>query len=180
MNFVPLIKERFGKYFQPLKLKLEFMMKLSNKVPTRSLNLLQKLIVAKEIYRTLIKSVTDNLIKTELRRITIEKEIFIRDFNAISGFRVRDFIDQYSEDIRVETNNLKLKFDNLILEHDDAKILSGIIEREKEHKDQYHLVLEKPVDDEFIHMILKNQLDETNQSLRELKDILETLIAENS
>jgi len=156
------------------------MKNLSRDIPSQSLNLLQKLIVAKEIYQGIINSISDNLIKTELRRIAIEKEIFIRDFNAINGFRISDFKNQYKDDIRIESSNLQLKFDHLITGHDDAGILSGIIEREKEHEDLYHLVLEKPIEDEFMHMILKNQLDETKQSIQELKDIINTLVSEKS
>lgn len=156
------------------------MKNFSKDIPPSSLNLLQKLLVAKEIYQKLITSVSDNLIRTELRRITIEKEIFIRDFNAINGFRISDFKNQHKEDIRIESDNLQLKFDHLITDHDDAKILSGIIEREKEHEDLYHLILERPIDDEFRHMILKNQLDETKQSIQELKDIMNTLVSEKS
>ena len=154
-------------------------MKSTNHIPTSSLSLLQKILVDSKVYREINIAISEILIKIELKRIIMNKEIFIKDFSSISGFSIKTITEELGDGIRIESGNLKLKFDNLIVKGDDSLILNAILEREKEHQDLYYMILDKPIADQYIHMILNNQLDETKRSIRELEDLLSTIISEN-
>ena len=149
------------------------------KLSASSLGLLNKLIVAKDIYQELYPGLSDTLLRIELKRIIIEKEIFIKDFNAVNGFTLKVHLEEYGDDIKLEADNLRIKLNHLMPSNNNHKIFSIILQREKELVELYHIILRKTVTDEFVYMILKNQLDETKQSVRELSEILDNVIVEN-
>lgn len=155
-------------------------MKSPKRISTSYLNIIHKLIVDRSVYEHVHKSLSDTLMKIELKRIVLQKEIFIKDFKTISGFVINDFNEEYGEDMEIEAENLRLKFDHLITSHDDKGILSLIIDKEQELSDLYYKALKNAKDDEFIYMILKNQLDETSLSSSELHDLLQSVVNEET
>lgn len=154
-------------------------MKKIEKLSASSLGLLNKLIVAKDIYHELYPGLSDTLLQIELKRIIIEKEIFIKDFNAINGFTLKGHLENFGNDIKLEKDNLRIKLNHLMPSNNNHEIFSIILQREKELVELYHMILRKTITDEFVYMILKNQLDETKQSVRELSEILDHVIVEH-
>lgn len=150
------------------------------KLPAAALSLLTKLIVAKNIYQEIYPGLSDTLFRLELKRIILEKEIFIKDFNAINEFKIKEYVEENGDDIDLQSDTLRIKLNHLMPSNDNHEIFTIILEREKELVGLYHMILRKSISDEFFYMILKNQLDETRQSVRELSEILESEIVDDS
>jgi hypothetical protein len=150
------------------------------KLPEAAASLLNKLIVAKNIYQEIYPGLSDTLLRIELKRIIMEKEIFVKDFNAIHEFKITDYLEENGDDIKLQSDTLRIKLNHLMPSNENHQIFTIILEREKELVGLYHMILRKSISDEFFYMILKNQLDETRQSVRELSKIIETQILEDS
>jgi hypothetical protein len=150
------------------------------KLPASASSLLNKLLVAKNVYQEIYPGLSDTLFRLELKRIILEKEIFVKDFNAIHKFKLSDYLEENGEDIKLQSDTLRIKLNHLMPSNENPQIFAIILEREKELVGLYHMILRKAISDEFFYMILKNQLDETRQSVRELSEILETEIVDDS
>jgi hypothetical protein len=144
------------------------------KMPIASKILLSKLIVARDVYQEFGSRLSDELLKITLKRITIEKRIFVKDFNMIHGFNLNDHLKEQNDNIAIERENLRNKMLHLLSSNDDQAILEFILEKEEGLIKLYYMFLGEPIDDEFVRIVMKNQLDETKQSIQELNDLIVT------
>lgn len=146
-------------------------------LPQVSVELINKLFVAKELYREISTKYSDLLMQDELKRLALEKKIFIKDLHSIKDFSISDHLNEHGDDIQMEKENLIIEINHLFLEQNEEDVVKFIMQREKKLIDLYYLLFREKVEDDFIRMILKNQLDETERSLKELSGIKSNLNA---
>jgi len=142
-----------------------------NELPPVSVKLINKLLIAKDVYQAISLQYADILLHEELKRLALEKKIFLKDFQSIKGFDPAEHKSRNEEEIRIGKENLILKFNHLFLENDEEDLIKFIIEFEKKLTDFYYLLFRSRVEDDFIRMIFKYQLDETERSIRELEEL---------
>lgn len=137
--------------------------------------LLNKIVVAKEVYREILPGLTDGFIKEVLQRIAEEKAIFIKDYNSFKHFDSSKHIEENQRNISMEMDNLRIKLKHLLTSDKEEEILEFILNKEKELIDSYQMLLSDHIEDQFTAIMLKNQKDETMRTLKELRSILETI-----
>ena len=142
-----------------------------NDLPHVSIDLINKLIIARDIYHEISLKYSDVLVNDELKRLALEKRIFLKDFQSIKDFSLSKHLENNEDKIRIEKEPLRIKFDQLFLNESDIDVINYVIERERKLIDIYYLLFRGKIEDDFIRMILKNQLDETQRSIRELEEI---------
>ena len=142
-----------------------------NDLPHVSIDLINKLIIARDIYHEISLKYSDVLVNDELKRLALEKRIFLKDFQSIKDFSLSKHLENNEDKIRIEKEPLRIKFDQLFLNESDIDVINYVIERERKLTDIYYLLFRGKIEDDFIRMILKNQLDETQRSIRELEEI---------
>jgi hypothetical protein len=141
--------------------------------------LLNKIIVAKEVYQDILPGLTDGFIKEVLERIAAEKDIFIKDFNSFKHFDSSKHIEENQRNIGIEMDNLRIKLKHLLTSEKEEEILEFILNKENELVESYQMLLNDHIEDEFTAIMLKNQKDETVRTLKELRSILETISNDN-
>ena len=147
------------------------MMVSIKELPQISVELINKLIISMDLYREISQKYSDVLFNEEIKRLALEKKIFLKDFQSIKDFNVSDHLKENEDKINIEKENLLIKINHLFLNKSNEDVLEFVIEQENKLTDLYHLLFMEKVEDDFIRMILKNQLDETKRSIRELEEL---------
>jgi len=139
--------------------------------PITLTNLADKLILLSDIYRQASSKISDALVKEQAKRLALEKSIFLKDFYNVQNFKITEHMSEHGDRIGMERNNLAIQFNHLFMEEDMPGILDFFIDREEELIGEYHHIFVEDSSDDFTHMVLKNQMDETRQSMNELEDV---------
>jgi hypothetical protein len=140
-------------------------------------NLVEKLIILRDMYRQTSRKMLDPMLREQSRRLALQKSIFLKDFHNVQHFNINSYIKKQGDRIATQQKYLSIQFHHLIMENDAISMLNYFIGREQELVSDYYKKMLNALsesDDEFTRMVLKNQKDETKQSIDELKDLKTT------
>jgi hypothetical protein len=145
--------------------------KTYNKLKPEIILLIDQLIVNKELNENALQKINDELAKEKVKSLLAKKKIYIQEVANVMEIDMRKYNTEQRQNIDIILQKVSNQFQDLFYKGNDIQLIAFLISAENKLQSIYHNLIYHSRFDDFVLMIFKNQLVESQRDMLELNKI---------